>query len=49
LDRIGNDTTLSQEDKISALADARAEQEKAIRQLIGTNAFQRWLQTQTRP
>jgi hypothetical protein len=49
LDRIGNDTTLSQDDKIEALAGTRAEQQKAIRQLIGTNAFQRWLQTQTRP
>jgi hypothetical protein len=46
LDRIRNDATLSPDDKIDALAETRAEQQRAIQQLLGPEAFQRWLQTQ---
>jgi len=49
LDRIRNDATLSADDKIAALATTRTEQQKAIQQLLGPEAFQRWLQTQTKP
>ncbi len=49
LDRIRNDTTLAADDKITALSAARVEQQKAIEKLIGAEAFQRWLQTQTQP
>ena len=49
LARIRNDTTLSAEEKIDALAATRTEQEKAVRQLLGAEGFQRWLKTQTRP
>jgi hypothetical protein len=46
LDRIRNDTTLSPDEKIDALAETRTEQQKAIEELLGPAAFQRWLQTQ---
>ncbi len=46
LDRIRNDTTLSPDEKIDALAETRAEQQKAIEELLGPEAFERWLQTQ---
>jgi hypothetical protein len=49
LDRIRNDATMTADDKITALSTTRTEQQKAIQQLIGADAFQRWLQTQTRP
>jgi hypothetical protein len=49
LNRIRYDTNLSSDDKITALASTRTEQQQAIQQLIGTNAFQRWLQTQSNP
>jgi hypothetical protein len=49
LDRIRADTTLAADDKIAALSAARAEQQKAVQQLVGAEAFQRWLQTQTQP
>jgi len=49
LDRVRNDTTLTADDKITALSAARVEQQKAIEKLIGAEAFQRWLQTQTLP
>ena len=49
LDRIRNDTTLSPDEKIDALAETRTEQQKAIEQMLGPEAFQRWLQTQNRP
>ena len=46
LTRIRNDATLSPDDKIDALAATRTEQQKAVQQLLGDKAFQRWLQTQ---
>ncbi len=49
LDRIRNDATLSPDDKIDALAATRTEQQKAIEQLLGPEAFERWLKTQNRP
>ncbi|MGD1086555.1 MAG: hypothetical protein ABSA47_17600 [Verrucomicrobiota bacterium] len=49
LNRIRADPTMSDEDKIDALANTRAEAQKSIEQLIGADAFQRWLQTQTKP
>jgi hypothetical protein len=49
LNRIRADPTLADEDKIDALANTRAEAQKSIEQLIGPQAFQRWLQTQTKP
>jgi hypothetical protein len=49
LNRIRNDATLSPDDKIDALAATRTEQQKAIQQLLGAKAFERWLKTQTSP
>jgi hypothetical protein len=49
LNRIRNDPTLANGEKISALEATRVEEEKSIEQLIGSEAFKRWLQTQVRP
>jgi len=49
LNRIRNDATLSPDDKIDALTATRTEQQQAIQQLLGAEAFQRWLKTQTSP
>jgi hypothetical protein len=49
LDRIRSDPALEDDDKIDALANTRAEAQKAIEQLLGPAAFARWLQTQTKP
>jgi hypothetical protein len=49
LDRVRNDATLSSDAKIDALAATRTEQQKAIQQLIGAKAFERWLKTQNGP
>jgi hypothetical protein len=49
LNRIRDDTTLEENDKIDAMANARAEAQKSIEQLLGPEAFGRWLQTQTKP
>jgi hypothetical protein len=46
LDSIRNDATLSNDEKIDALTSTRAEQQQAIQELIGTNAFKAWLKTQ---
>jgi hypothetical protein len=49
LNRIRADPALADDEKIDALANTRAEAQKSIEQLIGAEAFQRWLQTQTKP
>ena len=49
LDRIRNDATLSSDDKISALDSTRAEEQKAVLQLLGPEAFKNWLKTQGLP
>ena len=49
LNRIRSDATLSPGDKIDALATTRTEQQQAIQKLLGAEAFQRWLKTQTSP
>jgi hypothetical protein len=46
LDRIRNDDTLSNDEKIQALAQTRVQEQQTLEQLLGPDAFQRWLQTQ---
>ena len=49
LDRIRNDPTLSSEDKTAALDNTRAEEQRAVQQLLGPEAFKNWLKTQSLP
>ena len=46
LERIGNDTNLTEDEKIDALAAARVQQQQTVAQLLGPALFQRWLQSQ---
>ena len=46
LDRIRQDDTLSNDEKIQALAQTRVQEEQTLEQLLGPDAFQRWLQIQ---
>jgi hypothetical protein len=46
LDRIRQDDTLSNDEKIQALAQTRVQEEQTLEQLLGPDAFQRWLKTQ---
>ena len=46
LDRIRNDDTLSNDEKVEALAQTQVQQQQSLQQLLGPDAFQRWLQAQ---
>jgi hypothetical protein len=46
MDRIRQDDTLSNDEKIQALSQTRVQEEQTLEQLLGPEAFQRWLQTQ---
>ena len=48
-DQIRADPTLTPEEKVEALAEAQMEQQKAIEQLLGPEAFQKWLEGSPRP
>jgi hypothetical protein len=45
MDRIRKDDTLSNEEKVEALAAAQVEQQKALEKIMGAEAFERWLQS----
>jgi len=47
LNRIRNDSTMSNDEKVEAMSQAQVEQEQSLEQILGPEAFQRWLQTQT--
>jgi hypothetical protein len=47
LDRIRNDDTLSNDEKVEALAQTQVQQQQSVQQLLGPDAFQRWLQEQS--
>jgi hypothetical protein len=49
LDRIRNDNTLSDEEKMEALATTQVQQQQTVEKLVGPDAFQRWLQAQSQP
>jgi hypothetical protein len=48
LNRIRNDDSLSNDEKVTALSQAQVEQQQSLEQILGPEAFQRWLQTQGR-
>lgn len=47
LSRISNDSSLSDDEKIQALAQTRVEQQQSLEQLIGTDAFEKYLMLTT--
>jgi hypothetical protein len=46
MDRIRNDDTLDNDEKVEALAQTQVQQQQSLQQLLGPDAFQRWLQAQ---
>jgi hypothetical protein len=46
LNRIRNDDTLSNDEKVEALSQTQVQQQQSLQQLLGPDAFQRWLQAQ---
>jgi hypothetical protein len=47
MDRIRKDDTLSNDEKVEALAQTQVQQQQSLEQLLGPDAFQRWLQSQS--
>jgi hypothetical protein len=46
MNRIRNDATLSNDEKVEALAQTQVQQQQSLEQLLGAAAFQKWLQSQ---
>jgi hypothetical protein len=46
MDRIRKDDTLSNDEKVEALAQTQVEEQQTLEQLMGPEAFQRWLKSQ---
>jgi hypothetical protein len=46
LNRIRSDDTLNNDEKVEALAQTQVQQQQSLEQLLGPDAFQRWLQAQ---
>jgi hypothetical protein len=46
MDRIRKDDTLSNDDKVEALSQTQVQAQQTLQQLLGPDAFQRWLQAQ---
>jgi hypothetical protein len=47
LDRIRNDSNMTSDEKIEAISQTQVEQQQSLQQILGPEAFQRWLQTHT--
>ncbi|MGP8200621.1 MAG: hypothetical protein ACLQU4_14090 [Limisphaerales bacterium] len=47
LDRIRKDPNLSDDEKVEALSQTQVEQQQSLQQILGPEAFERWLQTHT--
>jgi hypothetical protein len=47
LDRIRKDSNLTSDEKVEALSQTQVEQQQSLEQILGPEAFQRWLQTHT--
>jgi hypothetical protein len=45
LDRIRKDSNLTSDEKVEALSQTQVEQQQSLEQILGPEAFQRWLQT----
>jgi len=48
LERIRSDDTMTNEEKVEALAAAQVEQQKSLEKILGPDAFQRWLDSQNK-
>jgi hypothetical protein len=46
MDRIRKDDTLSNDEKVEALAQTQVQEQQSLEQLLGPEAFQKWLQGQ---
>ncbi len=46
MDRIRKDDTMSNDEKVEALAQTQVEEQQSVQQLLGPDAFQRWLLAQ---
>jgi DNA-binding TFAR19-related protein (PDSD5 family) len=46
MDRIRKDDTLSTDEKVEALAQTQMQEQQTLEQLLGPEAFERWLQAQ---
>jgi hypothetical protein len=46
MDRIRKDDTMSNDEKVEALAQTQVEEQQSLQQLLGPDAFQRWLLAQ---
>jgi hypothetical protein len=47
LDRIRKDPDMSNDDKVEAISQTKVEQEQSLQQILGQEAFQKWLQNHT--
>jgi hypothetical protein len=47
LDRIRKDTNMTSDEKVEALSQTQVEQQQSLEQILGPEAFERWLQTHT--
>jgi hypothetical protein len=46
MDRIRKDDTMTNDEKVEALAQTQVQQQESVEQVLGPDAFQRWLQSQ---
>jgi hypothetical protein len=46
MDRIRKDDTLSTDEKVEALAQTQVQQQQSMQQVLGADAFERWLESQ---
>jgi hypothetical protein len=47
LNRIRNDSNMTSDEKVEAISQTQVEQQQSLQQILGPEAFQRWLQTHT--
>ncbi len=47
LDRIRKDANMTSDEKVEALSQTQVEQQQSLQQILGPEAFERWLQTHT--
>jgi hypothetical protein len=47
LNRIRTDTDMTSDEKVEAISQAQVEQQQSLEQILGPEAFDKWLQTQT--
>jgi hypothetical protein len=45
LDRIRKDPNMTSDEKVEALSQTQVEQQQSLQQILGPEAFERWLQT----